>query len=70
MGEGGSGIPYIWSPVVCESKCEVVCLDCLGLSPKGGWEVEGGIPAKRQERRGAAPKSTMTQKNRKDSLFM
>ena len=42
--------------------CEIVCLDYLGLSPKGGGEVEGGSPAKRQERRGAVPESTMTQK--------
>ena len=42
--------------------CEVVRLDYLGLSPKGGGEVEGRSPAKRREWRGAAPESTMTQK--------
>ena len=62
MGEGGSRIPSIWSPMVCQSMCEVVFLDCLFLSPKGGGYVEGVIPAKRRERRGAAPKPTMTQK--------
>ena len=41
--------------------CEVVHLDCLFLTPKGGGDVEGGIPAKRRERQGAAPESTMTQ---------
>ena len=65
MGEGGSGIPYKWSPMVCESICEIVCLDCLGLSPKGGGEVEGGSPDKQREWQGAAPKSTMTQKMQK-----
>ena len=48
--------------MVCESKCDEVCLDCLGPSPKGGGSVEGESPAKRRERRGAAPESTMTQK--------
>ena len=62
MGEGGLGIPSIWSPMVCESMCEVVCLDCLFLSPKGRGDVEGGSPAKRREWRGAAPESKMTQK--------
>ena len=42
--------------------CEVVLLDRLSLSPKGGGYVEGEIPAKRREQRGAAPESTMTQK--------
>ena len=62
MGEGGSGIPSKWYPMVCESMCEIVYLDCLGLSPKGGGEVEGVSPTKRREWRGAAPESTMTQK--------
>ena len=61
MGESGSRIPSKWSPMVCESMCEIVCLDYLGLSPKGG-EVEGRILAKRRERRGTALESTMTQK--------
>ena len=69
MGEGGSGIPSIWSPMVCESMCEVVLLDYIFLSPKGGGDVEGRSPTKRRERRGATPESTMTPKNRKDSLF-
>ena len=46
MGEGGSRIPSIWSPMVCESMCEVVLLDCLFLVPKGGGDVEGESPAK------------------------
>ena len=50
MGEGGSGIPSIWSPIMCESICEVVRLDCLSFSPKGGGDVEGGSHAKQQER--------------------
>ena len=50
MGEGGSGIPSKWSPMVCESMCDIVCLDYLGLSPKGGGEVEGKSTAKRRER--------------------
>ena len=62
MGEGGSGIHYVGSPMVCESMCEVVRLNCLFLSPKGGGDVEGESPAKRREWRGAAPESTMTQK--------
>ena len=41
--------------------CEVVYLDRLFLSPKGGGEVEGGSPTKRQEWQGAELKSTMTQ---------
>ena len=65
----GLGIPSKWSPMVCESMCEIVHLDCLGLSPKGEGEVKGIIPAKRRERRGATPESTMNKKNRKDSLF-
>ena len=66
------GLPHtIWeevvqsskrSPMVCESMCEIVRLDCLGPSPKGGGEVEGESPAKRRERRGTALESTMTQK--------
>ena len=51
MGEGGSRIPSIWSPMVCESMCEVVCLEYLFLSPKGGGYVEGEIPAKGREQR-------------------
>ena len=47
MGEGGSGIPFIWSPMVCESMYEVVRLDYLFLSPKGGGYVEGESPTKR-----------------------
>ena len=62
MGEGGSGIPSTWFPIVCESMCKVVRLDYIFLSPKGGGDVEGGSPAKGQEQRGAAPESTMTQK--------
>ena len=62
MGEGGLGIPYIWSPMVCESMCKVFHLDCLFLSPKRVGDVEGRSLAKRRERRGVAPKSTMTQK--------
>ena len=46
MGEGGSGIPSIWSPMVCESMCEVGHLDCIFLSPKGGGDVEGESLAK------------------------
>ena len=60
MGEGGSGIPYIWSPMVCESMCEVVCLDYLFLSPKGGGDVEGGRPTKQREWCNTALESTMT----------
>ena len=45
--------------------CEVVYLDCLFLSPKGGGDVEGGSPTKRREWQGAAPESTMTQKIQK-----
>ena len=54
---------------MCESMCEVVHLDHLFLSPKGGGEVEGGIHAKRRERRGAAPESTMTQKYKRLSNY-
>ena len=52
---------------VCESMCEIVYLDCPGLSPKGGGEVEleGESPTKRREWRGAVPESTMTQKIKK-----
>ena len=46
MGEGGSGIPSIWSLMVCESMRKVVCLDYLFLTPKGGGDVEGESPAK------------------------
>ena len=46
MGEGGSEILSIWSPMVCESMCEVVRLDCLFLSPKGEGDVEGESPTK------------------------
>ena len=62
MGGGGSGIHSKESPMVCESMCDIVRLDCLGLSPKGGGEVEGGIPTKRRERHGTTLESTMTQK--------
>ena len=62
MGESGSRIPSIWSPMVCESMCKVVHLDYLFLSPKGGGDVEGRSPAKRREWRGATLESTMTQK--------
>ena len=55
--------------MVCESMCDIVLLDCLGLSPKGGGEVEGRSPAKRQEWRGAAPESTMTQKIKILSIY-
>ena len=48
---------------------EVVLLDYLFLSPKGGGEVEGGIPAKQRERRGVAPESTMTQKYKRLSNY-
>ena len=47
MGEGGSGIPSTWSPMVCESMCELVHLDYLFLSPKGGGDVEGRSPDQR-----------------------
>ena len=46
MGEGGSGRSSTWSPMVCESMCEIVHLDYLGLSPKEGGEVEGESIAK------------------------
>ena len=62
MGGGGSGISSQWSPMVSESVCDIVFLDCLGLSPKGGGEVEGGSPANQRERHGTALESTMTQK--------
>ena len=45
--------------------CEIVLLDYLGLSPKGGGEVEGRSPAKRREWQGAALESIMTQKIKK-----
>ena len=69
MGEGGSGIPSTWSPMVCESMWEVVHLECQFLSPKGGGYVEGKSPTKRQEWRSAAPESTMNQKNKKTLLI-
>ena len=55
MGGGGSGISSEWSPMVCESVCDIVCIDCLGLSPKGGGEVEGKSPA--NDENGAEPHS-------------
>ena len=35
------------------------------ISPKGGGDIEGRIPAKQREWHGATPRSTMTQQNKK-----
>ena len=51
--------------MVCESMCELVLLDYLFIAPKGGGDVEGISPTKRQEWKGSAPVSTTTQKMKK-----
>ena len=67
-GEDISGISSSWSPIMCESKYEVVNPNYLFLSLKGG-DVEGRSLAKWWEQWSAAPESIMTQKMKRLDLI-